>query len=192
MSAASKTPKSDHFVEEYLSQGCAKKAAQASGISLDRKAPKTGCYVYLLLCPQHQRILYVGKGTGNRMHHHVRDARNGVVTATKKFKALCEFLSNGYEPVAVVLTADLTSREAIRLERRVIASIGLDNLANALPGQTSMNERLLHRLSWLSTKRKPFCRWLDEVKPSPDQIGSYAEHVAYLKGIENKLRHAAA
>lgn len=184
--------KLEQFAASYVEGGCASKAAAKSSITLFERPPSSGCYVYLLLCPEGQRILYVGKGTGRRMHMHVREVRSGVVTAAKKFKALHEFISLGETPKAVAVFTGLSGVDAFRMERRLIARIGVQNLANALPGQVSINERLLAKLAWLRTRRKPFCRWLIEHKPAPEQIGIYAKHAEYMREIEKKVRDAAA
>ena len=35
-------------------------------------------YVYQLIDPRNNKVFYIGKGTGNRIHEHEKEASNGV------------------------------------------------------------------------------------------------------------------
>ena len=55
------------FVDAYHVNRDASEAEEASGIHLGPMAPSEMAYVYFLVCPRGQKILYVGKGRGKRI-----------------------------------------------------------------------------------------------------------------------------
>jgi len=148
--------------------------------------------VYFLLCQNRERIVYVGKGTGNRMHHHLRDLRNGVVSGAKKFVALQAMVSEGRTPLAVVYQSGLTSYDALKIERSLIHKIGVDRLFNSLAGQTTQIDIALAQIERARVRRKPFCRWLQEFNPLPEQFGFYAQHAIDLKRLAQGAKSASA
>ena len=138
------TQKQEAFALAYVETG---NAAEAYRRAYDVKAatqPK-GCYVYALVHQDSGRILYVGKGTGNRMHHHLRDARNGRVSGLKKFLGLVAAIEDGEAIYPWCIEDGLSSATALRFERALICRIGFDNLLNSYGGQYSSDERAILR-----------------------------------------------
>jgi hypothetical protein len=161
------TPEQSAFVASYLENGDAEEAARWAGIALGTQHPTKGCYVYLLLCPMRQGILYVGKGTGGRMLRHVRDAKNGRIAGLRKHNALMQLLRDGKEPVPVVFADALSSRDAFRLERLLISAIGRERLLNATAGSSDPDDMELARINWALSKFKPFDSWWHERAREP-------------------------
>lgn len=125
------------------------------------------------------------------MHHHLRDVRNGVITGAKKFIALQAMVNEGQEPVAVVYQAGLTSYNALKVERALIHRIGVDRLFNAHAGQITQIDLALAQLERARVRRKPFCRWLKEFQPLPEQFGFYAQHALDMKRLAHGVANAS-
>ena len=138
------TPKQEAFARAYVETGNASEAAEAADVFLSVIPPVDGrAYVYLLLCPDMQQVIYVGKGRGNRMRHHVRDARRGKVSGTKKHNAIVAFLERGETPVPVVFQCGLSDREAYQTEKALIAKIGHERLSNTAAGRGCPHEKAI-------------------------------------------------
>lgn len=138
------TPKQEAFARAYVETGNASEAAERAGVFFSIVPPVDGrSYVYFILCPDMQHLIYIGKGRGNRMNHHVRDARRGKVSGTKKHNAIVEFLQRGETPVSVVFESGLNDREAYRLEKALIASIGHNRLANTAASRGCPHEKAI-------------------------------------------------
>jgi uncharacterized protein len=71
-------------------------------------------YVYTLTDPRDGSVFYVGKGCGDRMHHHLREFRAGRIVNGDKFARIGEIVAEGLEPVAEVAWAHLSEDDAIR------------------------------------------------------------------------------
>lgn len=162
------------FVKAYLDCGCATEAAGRSGITFQMVCPDEGAYVYLLLCPELQSIIYVGKGRGRRMLHHVRDAKAGRISGTKKHKAIVAFIEAGLEPVAVVIASGLEDDKALELEKQVMLRIGRDRLSNTAPGQGSGWLRALAQLDDLERRIMPYDQWVERRKPKAEHLHMHA------------------
>lgn len=88
-------------------------------------------YVYDLVDPRDGRVFYVGKGKGNRLHHHVREAVNGKRSA--KCARIREIRAEGLSHDAVIVSRYWDEQEALDAEASRIAEIGLHNLTNIMP-----------------------------------------------------------
>lgn len=140
------TPKQEAFARAYVETGNASEASEIAGVDLLPVRPLDGkSYVYLLLCPDMETVIYVGKGKGQRMHHHVRDAKAGRVSGTKKHNAIVAHLEKGQAPVAVAFETGLSDRAAYLLEKSLIAAIGTERLANTAAGRGCPHERVIAR-----------------------------------------------
>jgi hypothetical protein len=138
--------------------------------------PKHDFYVYVLIDPRDGSVFYVGKGCGDRMHHHLREFRAGRVLNGDKFARIGEIVAGGLEPIADVAWAHLSEDEAIRLERKTIAEYGLDRLTNIAPGQLTGKERSTAWGNAMLTRLKSFEQWAAE-RPRTDLEMSMARRV---------------
>jgi uncharacterized protein len=92
-----------------------------------------GYYVYVLRDPETDEVFYVGKGTGNRVFSHCREAlenpeKNGKTQRIQQIKA------KGLELKYEILRHGLTETEALEVESAVIDLIRLPNLKNQVWG----------------------------------------------------------
>lgn len=174
------TPKQEAFLEYYSASGDAFEAAVFAEVALDRKCPTAGSYVYLLVCPQTSAIVYVGKGTGRRMHHHVRDVKAGRVSGVRKHQAIRGMLDGGKQPVAVVFQNGLDSDKALDLEKSLIDRLGLERLANSAPGTGCKWRRSLAMLNELESRIMPYEQWLRVRNPKPEHRHYHAVVVSQI------------
>lgn len=166
------TPKQEAFARHYVETGNALLAAAAAGVTISTVAPKEGAYVYLLLCPEMRRLLYVGKGRGRRMHHHLRDVRSGRVSGTKKHKGLAEYVRRGKQPVAVVFEAGLDDGRALELEKNLIRRFGLKRLLNSGAGPGSPWVKALAEVEEMQMRLLPYDEWI-RLRNPPEYARKY-------------------
>lgn len=167
------TIKREAFARAYVETGNASEAAVLSGVDLLFAAPKGGCYVYVLLCQDRKRIIYIGKGTGCRMHDHLREARRGRISGLRKYRAIRNLLEGGHEPIPAVIAQGLTSSAAVRLERLMIASIGRDKIANGSSGVRSAEEIEQASIEYAIDSVIPFDDWRAKRERSADEVAVY-------------------
>jgi len=182
-----------HFLNSYVQTWDALNSALCTGQTLYRSPPLEGSYVYALLSPDMGKIIYVGKGTGRRMFHHVRDVRRGHVSGLKKYKAIRDLIENGLEPVPVILMKGLSSRQALTLERLVIGLIGRVNLSNSLPGEGDRWEIAYQKVYPVYKGMGNVCAWLRSANVTPDRWSSIALAIEAVKrgyGFIQEMRHA--
>lgn len=89
-------------------------------------------YVYTLTDPRCGGVFYVGKGKGNRISAHVKEARKGV--QSHKCNRIRAILDAGHEVVEEIVRKFKSEEAAYRYEERLNAKIGLENLTNIEPG----------------------------------------------------------
>lgn len=104
--------------------------------AIDRKVNgvSTGpSYVYTLAYPESMggKIFYVGKGMGERIRDHAREARKGV--QSQKCDVIREICAAGEKVVATKVHENLSDIKALELERQLIYEIGYENLVNVPP-----------------------------------------------------------
>lgn len=179
------TVKQEKFCQAYIETGNASEAAQACGIEWSDVPPPSNPYVYFLLCPDKQKILYVGKGTRRRMFNHMRDARNGRVSGLKKHKVLCALLEIGCEPCPVVIATCHDDRAALRLERSFIFRIGVERLANDMSGQRHMDDIILAEIEHSLSRVMPFDQWVAVRHRSHTEVSLYHRIVAELEKMRD-------
>lgn len=128
-------------------------------------------YIYFLIDPRNEEIFYIGKGKGNRINDHVKNARKGVIDNVKKYQRINEIHDAGYEVTLEKKHIYLSEREAYKLERELIADykyLGLTNIQGGIVTNAELNYQksldLLNRI-------KPFNRWIYEIN---DDIRRYA------------------
>lgn len=86
-------------------------------------------YVYALIDPRDGEVFYVGKGSGQRAHQHVRAVRYGRADANKmKRERIRSILDAQLEPFVYVVASEMEEQAAIDVEHKLI--MGLHRLTN--------------------------------------------------------------
>lgn len=92
----------------------------------------TSYYVYLLIDPRTQEPFYVGKGKGNRMYDHEKEAKKGKYS--RKCAFIRELLDAGLKIIYKVDSWHYAESAAFAREAALIEEIGLSKLTNVMPG----------------------------------------------------------
>lgn len=112
-------------------------------------------YVYELIDPRTNTVFYVGKGKGNRIHAHERDAQKGL--CSKKTNKINSIWADGYQVNKHKVAEFWDEAAAYDHETDVIEAYGLENLTNIMKGGSgAWSDRL-------KTRRK--ARAIAEPKP---------------------------
>lgn len=146
-------------------------------------------YVYQLVDPRCGTVFYVGKGKGQRRFDHCRAVRSGRIDNPRKYRRIREILDNNLEPIARIVRGGLTERDAITLERCMLARLGPGgNLTNMIAGQKHALEHEVESLRQdLDQLRsalkygKTFAQWR---ATTPTKAESN------MKGLDDDLYHA--
>lgn len=139
-------------------------------------------YVYELIDPRSGTVFYVGKGTGNRMHQHEKDAARRV--CSKKTRLIKELLDANLEVQKRQVAFFCDEQEAYDAETDWIESIGLENLTNVLPGgQKAWVERVRKRAKRAEVKRAK----ADDSPNWLDLLGRIAWVVKVSDGLKNEF-----
>lgn len=103
---------------------------------------KLGYYVYRLIDPRNGNTFYVGKGKGNRVFAHVKDAlsnydgedyteENEEDSIDEKIKTIRDIRSSGLEVIHLICRYGLTEKEAFEVESALIDTyLILTNIQN--------------------------------------------------------------
>lgn len=91
-------------------------------------------YVYLLSDPRDGRIFYVGKGKGNRVFAHAKDALDDE-HVTDKLELIRDIRKAGLKVGYELLRFAMTDRTAFDVEAAAIQLLGLDGLTNLVAGK---------------------------------------------------------
>jgi len=94
---------------------------------------RLGYYVYLLTDPRDGKIFYVGKGRGNRIFAHARNALDQEL-ASDKLDVIRAIGAAGLEVGYELLRFGMTENAAFDVEAAAIQLLGLDGLTNAVAG----------------------------------------------------------
>lgn len=90
-------------------------------------------YVYLLKDPRDGQIFYIGKGTGNRVFAHAKDALDDA-QASDKLERIRAIHDAGQQVDYELLRFGLSSKEAFEVESAAIQLRGLNELLNIVDG----------------------------------------------------------
>ncbi|WP_228153077.1 terminase small subunit [Acinetobacter indicus] len=161
---ANLTPKQQRFVEEYLIDLNATQAAIRSGCDFDTVEP-IGYYVYLLINPLDDKIFYIGKGKGNRLHSHAKNAKKGLIDNEPKYSKIKEILKSGREPVAIVFESNLRESIAFKIEKELIHRLVDCGLTNISHGTVTNVEKIKAQIEDYYERIIPFDVWQDLITP---------------------------
>jgi hypothetical protein len=89
-------------------------------------------YVYELIDPRTGNVFYVGKGSGDRIDQHEREAARGM--RSRKCEVIRAIQSAGLAVEKRHVASFRWEQDAYDFETERIAEIGLVNLTNVLPG----------------------------------------------------------
>lgn len=104
-------------------------------------------YVYELRDPRSGAVFYIGKGKGNRIHAHEKEAERGV--ESPKCNVIRDIWAAGLQVEKNVIARFVDEVEAYAAEKAIIDDIGLHNLANIAPGGIwRPRERVGRRAPW--------------------------------------------
>ncbi len=86
-------------------------------------------YVYLYRDPDTGYVFYVGRGKGNRVFAHLKDAGE-----TRKVEVIKRLALSGKSPIIDILRSGMSENEAKMVEAAVIDLLGLNQLTNNVHG----------------------------------------------------------
>lgn len=159
---AALTQHQQEFAASYLLDYNASLASIRTKFELLDPAPIKQFYVYALIDPRDQSIIYIGKGKGKRWQAHESNARNNVIRNAKKHVKLLELFAVGRAPQAYFLAVCETEKKAYAVERAFIEAIGLKRLTNATRGEGSKHDREALWAVGCLRRFKPFHIWVAE------------------------------
>ena len=192
-------PTGEAIVVAYLENGGNQSAAWLTGHPNSKaqahegRAVKREHYVYALIDPRDEKPFYIGKGKGERCHHHVRDFKAGRLSNHRKVARIEDIVRSGHDVGVRILEAGLSDLDAVRLERRKIAELRL-GLTNSDRGKRHPLERAMAEISfWIRRIRGPeqwehaFIADLQRPPTERDWDGYFDS----LKGHLNLYKHIA-
>lgn len=166
------SPEHQRFVEEYLIDLNATRAALVAGISLKPFSAPLGFYVYFLIDPLDDKIFYVGKGKGNRAKAHEIEAKKNTFNNASKIKKIRSIWDQNNDVKIIVFCDDLQEKQAFYLEKAFIDSFK-ETLTNLADGNRSEYDRLLDWALAVKPTVKPFDKWINERSRTSIEIEMY-------------------
>lgn len=105
-----------------------------------RTAASTTYYVYTYAYPESMggKVFYVGKGTGNRINQHERDALSNAMINPEKERVIRTIWGNGESVVKEKVAFFENEKDAFEHELHLINVYGIHNLTNQLHGPADM------------------------------------------------------
>lgn len=138
--------------------------------------------MYELINPIDGKTFYVGKGSGNRIEQHEKEARKGV--CSKKCNKIKHIWSLGFEIQRKKNALFCDEQAAYDHETDLIAEIGLSNLTNIMPGgQTAFDRRVVERNTRQKNDPIPFHQYLDKLPAENAFFDRFAEW--FKSGLHN-------
>ena len=93
-------------------------------------------YVYKLVTSDNE-VIYVGKGSGNRMYKHAKIAMGNSINRTKNpklYNKIKKIINNGGFVVPEIVFKSTSENDCLNEEIKLIKEIGLQNLCNLTSG----------------------------------------------------------
>ncbi len=157
---ANLTDKQLRFIEEYLIDLNATQAAIRAGYKFKSRGLKY--YVYLLINPLNNHIIYIGKGKGFRYKCHRSSYMHGKVDNAAKFHAISEIETSNNRLIEVILEDDLSESNAYRLEYWLISKFkhcpSITNIANGVVPE--IDKQVAHSLDMVK-RLKSYRHWVE-------------------------------
>lgn len=142
----------------WIATGCLQNSGNVEYIG-DDQPDGHRFYMYELEDPRDGKVFYVGKGTGNRILHHERDAAKWSGANIHKELMIRSIWKDGLQVVRRIRSWHRTSQQALSAERLRINELGLDSITNIARGSYGEDYRagvtsaiLLDRYKGLAAK----------------------------------------
>jgi len=116
-------------------------------------------YVYQLIDPRDGSVFYIGKGTGERIKQHTREAKAGIVGNAKKHQRIDAILAAGLSVREIIVADNLDEKQAYQIEREMIKAMKNDGITNILNGCVTNAEKSVEQAKALIKMTKPFELW---------------------------------
>jgi hypothetical protein len=139
-------------------------------------------YVYQLIDPRNNEAFYVGKGTGDRLNAHKREALKGA--CSRKCNRIIEILSVNLDVLAVKVAYFWDEQAAYDFETDLFDEIGLENLTNVIPGGSGA---WTMRLEERATRKKDFDP-MKFIESRGDLIAIWLKHFYQQDGNHKKYK----
>jgi len=78
------------------------------------------CYVYGLIDSRDNNLFYVGKGSGNRISQHVKNAKAGKSCNDVKHNRICQILDEGGSVIEKIIFSNLSEAASLKIEKYLI------------------------------------------------------------------------
>ena len=117
-------------------------------------------YVYQLVDPRDNSVFYVGKGKGDRIKIHAKNARLGRIDNAPKHQMIQSIHCEGLDVIERVVSYHETSASAYKAEREMIAELKSAGLTNIAGGFVTNKEKFLESVKSLLARMKPFSEWV--------------------------------
>lgn len=169
------TPQQEKFAQLVAEGKNQSDACKLAGIALSDKPIGGGYYVYLLIDPRDRAIFYVGKGKGDRMKMHGKNAHIEKKLGHPKNKRILEIREAGMNVQPLVFAMFDDEREALALERHLIAQWRslLTNISHGSAKRDEAADFLAH--VWKIVRSiKHFDDWIAGARD--DQLALAAKH----------------
>ena len=144
-------------------------------------------YVYALEDPRDNKIFYIGKGVGNRVFEHAKDARKQNDASSEKLKLIKKIIKEGHDVKSYVIKYGLSDEEAISYEAVIIETLkkfGHD-LTNIVAGHHTEN-------LFLSTNEVERKFGFQKIRSLPKNSVILNINKSYKKGSSNAEIYTAA
>lgn len=157
------TPKQARFVEEYLVDLNATRAAIRAGYEF--KDAGDSHYTYMLCDPRTGAAFYIGKGKGARVGKHVRNAISGKIDNAQKHKKIKEVIESGHEVLGIIFSSHEKAMHAYAVERELIERLKDFGLTNIVGGLVTNEELVQIQAKHALDSLIPYEIWLSKAKP---------------------------
>lgn len=142
----------------WIATGCLQNSGNVEYVD-DDQPDGHRFYMYELEDPRDGKVFYVGKGTGNRILHHERDAAKWSGANIHKELIIRSIWKDGLQVVRRIRSWHKTSQQALSAERLRINGLGLESITNIARGSYGEDYRagvtsaiLLDRYKGLAAK----------------------------------------
>jgi len=120
---------------------------------------KNKYYVYHLIDPRDNSVFYVGKGSGDRLNQHSKDARKGFVQNAEKHRRIEDIHKAGLNVVELIVADNLTEDHAFIIERGMIQDMKHNGITNIANGFMTNIEKAPEQAKAEIKMTKPFDVW---------------------------------